>query len=205
MTSIDSPDEALAQSEVIQAIHRGIMSFTDSRVTYRLHHQRSYDWTDPEEWVRACSIAWLVIERDYPANRMKTEVSVPRRTPSDYADIVVYSDDTCRAPYLVVENKASGQSNRDRSQAVEQLFGNANSLRAPLGLYEEGSQSFFYDVANYPPQERESNRLGDRGIVPRQYGDVPVYAHIAGQPGDIEPVTASVLAKREKGIIHLNG
>jgi len=150
INSIDSAEEALAQPEVIEAIHRGIMSFKDSRVTYQLHNQRSEDWNDPEEWVRACSIAWLVIDRGYPANRLKTEVTVPRRTPSDLADIVVYVDDACREPYLVVENKASGQSGRDRLQAVEQLFGNANSLRAALGLYDEGTQSAFYDVAIIP-------------------------------------------------------
>jgi type I restriction enzyme M protein len=196
MNSIDSAEEALAQPEVLEAIHRGIMSFTDTRVTYQLHSQRSDDWADPEEWVRACTVAWLIVERGYPANRIKTEVTVPRRTPSDFADIVVYSDDACREPYLVVENKASGQSRRDRLQGIEQLFGNANSLRAPLGLYEEGNQSAFFDVANHPAQERQANRLGDRTAIPAQYGQVPVYTHIAGQPGDIEPVASAILEAR---------
>jgi hypothetical protein len=158
MNNIETAEDALAQPEILEAVHRGIMSFTETRVTYQLHSQRSEDWSDPEEWVRACSVAWLIVQRGYPANRIKTEVTVPRRTPSDFADIVVYSDDACREPYLVVENKASGQSRRDRAQGVEQLFGNANSLRAPLGLYEEGNQSNFYDVANFPSQERQANR-----------------------------------------------
>lgn len=196
MNSIDSTEDALAQPQVIEAMQRGIMSFTETRVTYQLHNQKSQDWTDPEEWVRACSIAWLIIERAYPANRMKIEVTVPRRTPSDFADIVVYADDACREPYLVVENKASGQSRRDRTQAIEQLFGNTNSLRAPLGLYEEGTQSIFFDVGNFPSQERQQNRLGDRTAIPAQYGQVPVYAYIAGQPGDIKPVPSSVLEAR---------
>lgn len=196
MNNIDSLEEALAQPEVVEAVSRGIISFTDRRVTYQLHNQKSQDWTDPEEWVRACSVAWLVIERGYPANRMKIEVVVPRRIPSDFADIVVYSDDGCRDPYLVVEAKASGQNRRERTQAVEQLFGNANSLRAPLGLYEEGGQSISFDVANYPAQEREANRIGDRSAVPHQYGQIPVYSHIAGRPGDIEPVPGNVLEAR---------
>lgn len=196
VTSIDSPEEALAQPEVIEAIHRGVMSLTESRIAYQLHHHRSEEWTDPEEWVRACLIAWLIVERGYPANRMKIEVNVPRRTPSDFADVVVYSDDACREPYLVIETKASGQSRRDRLQAIEQLFGNANSLRATLGLYEEGTQSVFYDVGNFPAQERQANRLGDRAAIPKQYGEVPGYAHIAGQAGDIQPVQASTLEAR---------
>ena len=196
MNNLDSAEEALAQPEMVEAVHRGIMSITETRVTYQLHSQRSYDWTDPEEWVRACAIAWLIVERGYPANRMRTEVAVPRRTPNDFADIVIYSDDACREPYLVVEAKASGQARGDRLQAIEQLFGNANSLRAPLGLYEEGAQSTLFDIANYPAQERDLNRLGDRLALPSQYGQVPIYVHIAGQPGDIEPVPANVLEAR---------
>ena len=196
MNFMESAEEALAQPEVAAAIQRGIMSFTEARATYHLHEQRSYDWTDPEEWVRACSIAWLVVERGYPANRMKTEVTVPRRTPSDFADIVVYSDDACRQPYLVVEAKASGQTTRNRAQAIEQLFGNANSLRAPLGLYEEGVQSVLFDVANHPAQERQANQRGNRLGLPDQYGQAPTYAHIAGQRGDIEPAPGSVLEAR---------
>ena len=196
MNNLDSAEEAIAQPEMVEAVQRGIVSITETRVTYQIHAQRTYDWADPEEWVRACAIAWLIVERGYPANRMKTEVAVPRRTPNDFADIVVYSDDACREPYLVVEAKASGQTRRDRSQAVEQLFGNANSLRAPLGLYEEGAQSTLFNVADYPAQERHANQLGDRSSIPAQYGQIPIYVHIAGQPGDIEPVPANVLEAR---------
>ena len=196
MNTIDSSEDALLQPFVQEAVQRRIITVSDARIIYQLHSQKSQDWRDPEEWVRACCVAWLIIERGYPANRMKIEVTVPRRTPSDLADIVVYSDDGCRSPYLVVENKSSGQSRGQRAQALEQLFGNANSLRAPLGLYEEGSQSIFFDIGNFPSGEREENRLGDRSAIPMQYGAVPVYAHIAGESGDIQPVPSSVLEAR---------
>jgi len=68
---------------------------------------------------------------------------VPRRMPSDHADIVVYKDDACKQPYLVVENKAQELLPRERAQAIEQLFGNCNSLRAPVGLYDELGESSF--------------------------------------------------------------
>src|SRR5256884_9286654 len=119
----ETAEEAVADEAVAEAIRRGLIAISDDRVTYRLHHQRSYSWTDPEEWVRAHAIAWLIIERDYPPNRMRTEVNVPRRTPNDFADIVVYRDDQCRVPYLVVENKPAGQPTGPRNQWIEQLFG----------------------------------------------------------------------------------
>ncbi len=189
----DSQQDALSNDLINEAIQRGVIVIAETRVTYKLGQQKSYDWTDPEEWVRAHTIAWLIIARDYPTNRIRTEVPVPRRTPNDFADIVVYRDDQCRTPYLVVENKAAGQRERSRKQAIEQLFGNSNSLRAPLGLYDEGDTSILFDVENYPPTERTENRRGNRDSTPSQYGDVPEFVHIAGQPGDIEPGDAGSL------------
>ena len=192
----DAAEDVLAIPCVIEAQNRGIITVRDNRIVYMLSHERSYSWLDPEEWVRAFSVSWLVVERGYPTNRMRVEVVVPRRTPSDLADIVVYSDDTCREPYLVVENKSAGQRARARDQAIEQAFGNANSLRAPLTLYDEGDTSILFDVANYPAAERNENRLGDRDALPAQYGDVPVYIFVAGQPGDIGPLPPQALESR---------
>jgi type I restriction enzyme M protein len=192
----DTTNDVLSQPHVVEAIRRGIIAIVDDRVTYRLNQQRSYSWTDPEEWVRAHTISWLVIERDYPVGRLRTEVNVPRRTPNDFADIVVYTDDQCRAPYLVVENKAFGQTDLQRRQWIEQTFGNANSLRAPFAMYDEGNISILFDLANHPSSERQANRLGERTSLPRQYGEAPAYSYIAGQPGDIAPVDTPVLSSR---------
>lgn len=180
-------EDALSEPFVIEAIKRAIIELKDSRITYNLGVKRSYDWSDPEEWVRARTVAFLVIERGYPANRMKTEVQVPRRTPSDSADLVVYRDDRRKQPYLVVENKATGQTEAERRQAIEQAFGNANSLRAEYALYDEFTESRLYDVANYPSMERINNLRGDMEAVPPQYGEVSEFPHIAGQPGDVAP------------------
>jgi type I restriction enzyme M protein len=90
---IRNVDDALADPSVIEAIQRGIFRIDGARITYSLKTEQVYDWRDPEEWVRAATLAWLVVERDYPANRIRLEVRVPRRTPSDHADIVVFRDD----------------------------------------------------------------------------------------------------------------
>lgn len=198
----------LEQACVQEAMRRGILSTSNERITYRLHQTKSYDLSDPEELIRAFTIAWLIIERDYPPNRLRTEVTVPRRKPSDYADVVVYEDDDCLVPYLVVENKAPEQTERQRDQGVEQGFGNANSLRAPFMLYDEGTVSIVFDVANHPAMERADNRLGPRESVPSIYGTAPEFLHVAGQPGDIEPLGALQLesaVRRVHGIIWSGG
>ena len=134
---------------------------------------------------------------------------MPRRTPSDLADVIVYVDDKCRDPYIVVETKAEGLSLRERTQAVEQLFGNANSIRATLALYDDGLTSHTFDVQNYPSTERVANRRGDRNVIPGQYGYLPAYSFIAGQTNaDIHPVTRNVFEakiRRAHSIIWAGG
>ena len=181
---------------VVELRARGLLSIEERRVIYNLNQTKTYQWTDPEEWVRAKTIAFLVVKKGYPANRMKTEFRVPRRTPNDFADVVVFEDDKCRTPYLVVENKAEGQSQGAQHQAIEQAFGNANSLRASLALYDEGSVSKAFDIANYPAQEREANKIGDRSALPDQYGNTPKYALIAGSECDITAVPTHELVIR---------
>lgn len=53
-------------------------------------HIESYE--NPEEKVRAKFFAELIYKYEYPANRIKIEVVVPDRLPTDRADIVVFSD-----------------------------------------------------------------------------------------------------------------
>jgi type I restriction enzyme M protein len=201
-------DSVLEDALVVEAVRRGIVAIDGLRITYALHQQQSEVWTDPEEWVRARTIAWLIVAQDYPANRIKIEVPVPRRTPNDKADIVVYGEDACRTPYLVIENKADGQTGAQRAQGIEQLFGNANSLRAPLGLYDEHSVSWLYNVGDFPPTERAANRLGTRSATPKQYGQTPRFSFVAGSENDIAPVAPSLLEakiRRAHSIIWAGG
>ncbi|UXJ02456.1 type I restriction enzyme HsdR N-terminal domain-containing protein [Morganella morganii] len=194
-----SKDEAENNDLIVKAISRGIIEIKSNRITYNVKQKKSYAWTDPEEWVRAFCISQLILEKGYPSNRIKIEVKVPRRTPNDWADIVVFKDDACKEPYLVIECKSANQNKTGKAQGIEQLFGNANSLRAEYGLYEEYADSVFYDVANYPAEERTENVKGDRSSVPSQYGKVSEFRFIAG-PGnpDIAPVSAKQLEAKIK-------
>lgn len=191
--------EVLADPNVMEAVRRNIIDVKGSKVTYTLATKKQYDWSDPEEWVRCLVIAYLVIARDYPAHRMKTEVQVPKRTPSDWADVVVFLDDACKIPYLIVECKRDGISSAERAQGIEQLFGNANSLRGstPLwGLYVEGRDSLLFDVSSHSAMERELNKRGNQENLAAQYGVQPVYAHVVGASGDIGAAKAGVIESK---------
>ncbi len=192
----DSRELALEDENVAKAIERGFIEVSKDRIIYNLKQKKTYQWSDPEEWVRARTVAFLIIKKGYPANRINVEVRVPRRTPNDYADIVVYEDDRCQLPYLVIENKPTNQPAKSRNQGIEQVFGNTNSLRAPLALYDEFSVSYFFDLGNFPPEERVKNRLGSRGRVPAQYGNTPQFVFTAGSDSDIAQTRSGVLENK---------
>ena len=192
-----SADRVLKLSYVAEARSRELLTIKDGRVRYNVATTVSRSWKNPEEWVRAHLVAWLVVERGYPANRIRIEMRVPHRTPAERADVVVYRDDDGKEPYLVSEAKAAGQSQRDYDQAIEQAIGYANVLRAGFALVDEGRRSVVFDIAGYPAGERDKNRLGRRDALPKQYGDAPEYTLIAGrEDADIRQVRAGELEAR---------
>lgn len=194
---IRETDVAIENLELIQAAEqRGLFSINGNRITYNVNRRKEYNWNDPEEKVRAYTLAYLVLEKAYPPPRIRLEVEVPRRTPEDHADIVVFEDDKCTNPYLVVENKKQHLDRTEEKQAIEQLFGNANSLRARYGLFDCFRKSMFFAVADFPPMERERNKRGGRDDIPAQYGRTPEFRFIAGGTEDIRPVDARTLESK---------
>lgn len=55
---------------------------------------------DSEEKVRAEYYFDLIEKYGYPAKRLGVEIVIPRRTPNDKADIIVYKDDEHKNPYI---------------------------------------------------------------------------------------------------------
>ena len=78
------------------------------KITYVSSDNHVENYSDPEEKVRAEFWAELIYKYEYPVNRIKIEVTVPDRLPTDRADIVVFRDDECKRPYAVVECKKDG-------------------------------------------------------------------------------------------------
>jgi type I restriction enzyme M protein len=151
-----------------------------NRISYKTREGiKSYPLNKPEEQVRAEFYSELIYKYKYEPKRIGLEVEVPRRKPSDWADIVVYEDDNGKKSYLIVECKRDGISEAEIKQAIEQAFGNANSLRGKYALVIAGSVRIAFDVAKYPPNERDKNIISD---IPIRYGKVPKYTYKKGAP-----------------------
>ena len=113
---------------------KGYIELLNEGTTIRyITPDKKYRFTNPEEQVRAKFYVELIEYFQYSKNRIDLEVTVPRRTPSDLADIVVFQDDDKKDPFIVVECKKDETSEAEFEQAIEQAFGNCNSLS---GHYE---------------------------------------------------------------------
>ncbi len=149
------------ESHFIHTIKKGIakkiisLSSDESKITYHGSRPFKVNFKDPEEKIRAAYFTELVIDYLYPTKKIDFEVVVPRRTPSDRADIVIYEDEELKKPFLVVECKKDGISDEEYKQSIEQAFGNANSLRSKYASVVAGITRTSFDVANFNPQERE--------------------------------------------------
>ena len=175
----------------IKNIQRGIekgiiaLSSDESKITYHCKRDYTTSFKNPEEKVRASYFCELVLDYDYPIKNIDIEVTVPRRTPEDRADIVVYDEEG--SEYLVIECKKDGITDAEFKQAIEQAFGNANSLRAKFASVVAGITKTAFDVAGFKPNEREKNVISD---IPKKYGKTPKYKFIKGE-SDKEPKEVS--------------
>src|SRR3989344_3289707 len=170
--------DSIFMRNIQRGIDKGIITITDdsSKITYHCKRDYSTSFKNPEEKVRASYFSELVLDYDYPTKNIDIEITVPRRTPEDRADIVVYDNDG--AEYLVIECKKDGITDAEFKQAIEQAFGNANSLRAKFASVIAGITKTAFDVSGFKPSEREKNVISD---IPKKYGKTPKYKFIKGE------------------------
>lgn len=163
------------------------------KIEYMTAEKHTENFEDPEEKVRAEFLAELIYKYEYPANRIKVEVSVPDRLPTDRADIVIFRDDECKRPYAVVECKREGVTDAEFHQAIEQGVGNATwvKLRAEYAVIIAGSTRRVLDVSDkFGVFERERNIIAD---LPRAYGKPQEFRFYKGTENDIKPVAREEL------------
>lgn len=191
-------EDSLFEKIIQRGIEKGyiFLSVDRGKITYQGSRDYTTGFKNPEEKVRASYFAELVLDYNYPTKRIDFEVTIPRRTPEDRADIVVYEDDELKKPYLVVECKKDGITDAEFKQAIEQVFGNANSLRAQFATVIAGTTRTAFNVADFKPSEREKNVIAD---IPKKYGKAPKYRFIKGDSvNDIKEVSKEELIRALK-------
>jgi len=156
-----------------------------------LNHKEIY--SDPEEKVRAEYWAELIYRYQYPVENIGIEITIPDRTPSDRADIVIFNDKNHKSPYAVVECKKDGITDNEFNQAVEQVCGNGTwaKFKASYVIVVAGNTRRALDFTDkYGVLEREKNIIAD---IPIRYGKPQEYKYYKGSSLDIRPVSKEEL------------
>ena len=154
-----------------------IQILNDGTTIHYIVPDKKYRFTNPEEKVRARYYVELIEWYQYHETRIDLEVAVPRRTQSDFADLVIFHDDAKKNPYVVVECKKDGISEAEFNQAIEQAFGNCNSLSGDYAAVIAGNTRRFFQVKNHNSLERTQNIIAD---FPIGYGTVEEWRYKRG-------------------------
>jgi type I restriction enzyme M protein len=110
-------------------IDKRLISFNEdrSRITYNFQ-KKERNYNNPEEKVQAKTFLKLILDYNYPVSRIKQFVPVTMGREIKEADIVVYADEMCMRPHILVECKRQEVSEAEFQQAIEQAYSYAFAL-----------------------------------------------------------------------------
>jgi type I restriction enzyme M protein len=89
------------------------------RIDY-VEQKKNRLYSNPEEQVQAEAYCRLILQYRYPKHRVQNFVMVTMGSSKKEADIVVYNDDECLEPHILVECKQQEVSDAEFSQAINQ-------------------------------------------------------------------------------------
>lgn len=154
-------------------LEKRLISFnTDkSRITY-IHQKKERNYSNPEEIVQAETFLRLILDYNYPVNRIKQFVSVTMGSEVKEADIVVYKDDACTIPYVLVECKKQDVSEAEFQQAISQAYSYAYAMAGELKYVwvTSGIKSDYFEV------DQSSNTQNQLPDIP-QFGVTSVASY----------------------------
>lgn len=130
-------------------LDKGYISFNEdkSRITY-VYQKKERNYNNPEEKVQAEAFLKLIIDYHYPERHIRQFVPVTMGSDIKEADIVVYDDEMCLTPHIVVECKKQDISEAEFLQAVNQAYSYAYSLPCDVKYVwvSSGIRNEYYEV-----------------------------------------------------------
>ena len=157
-------------------IDKGLISFNEdkSRIIY-VHQKKERNYNNPEEKVQAETFLRLILDYNYPVNRIQQFVPVTMGSEIKEADIVVYEDDMCMSPHILAECKRQEVSEAEYQQAIEQAYSYAFALPCEIKYVwvTSGIKSDYFEVDK---NQNTRNQLPD---IP-QFGvkDIASYKYV---------------------------
>ena len=173
-----------------KGIENRIISFNENktRITYHVKKAFTTNFQQPEEPVRTACFCDLVLNYQYPVDRIRFEI--PIKPDRDRIDLLVYKDDEFKEPYIVVECKKYGINEVEFNNAIEQVFRYANYTKAWYAMAVTGNTVVSFNVKDFKSGERKTNVIGD---IPINYGKPPKYKYYKKNGKDLKIVSCEEL------------
>ena len=159
-------------------IEKGLISFNEdnSRIKY-CYQGKERNYNNPEEKVQALAFLQLVIDYNYPERQSKQFEPVTMGSEVKEADIVVFEDEVCVKPLILVECKKQDVSEAEFQQAINQAYSYAFALPNEVKYVwiTSGIKNDYFEVDK---SQNTRNQLPD---IP-QYGirEVANYKYVYG-------------------------
>ena len=120
-------------SLIKKGIEKGLIKFDDENkyITY-IHQNKKRNYANPEEKIQADTFLTLILSYNYPVERIKQFEPVKMGYSSKESDIIVYNDDECNQPLIIVECKKSDISELEFEQAVLQAAAYAYAIAGTI-------------------------------------------------------------------------
>ncbi len=167
-------------------IEKGLISIDEesNKIIYKnlKNGEKKYKFSDPEEQVRADYFVDLIINYQYEAQDIDLEVEMPKRVPNQFADLVIYEENSDTI-YFVIEFKRSDITDNEFEQAVKQGIWNGRVLNAKYYGTIAGTTMRFFE-------QGKDNSLDDAFYsIPIKYGNPETWKFTKWGVIDLEPVT----------------
>lgn len=113
----------IVNSLINKGVSAGLIRFDEEEKIIIYNEQnKKRNYSNPEEKVQAETYLELILVYGYPKERVKVFVPVTMGAYTKEADIIVYDDDKCTLPKIIVECKKPEVSELEFQQAIEQAF-----------------------------------------------------------------------------------
>ena len=167
---ITQSDDLIAQGVAKKLIRIG----DDGKRIEYLRHGISRDWTKPEAIIEAKAYLTLVLQYEYPDDRIQLFAPVTVGSSLREADIEVFADAKHETPIIIVECKKVEVTEAEFRQAVEQAFSYAVSEGARYVWTTSGIKNEYYEVPDKKPKARKTvadiPRFGSMYVSEYRYG-----------------------------------
>lgn len=155
-------------------IEKRLIRFDHDRnfITY-IHQNKKRNYNNPEEIVQAETFLSLILIYGYPENKIKQFVSVQMGAETKEADIIIYSDDKCECPLIMVECKKEEISDQQFNIAVDQAYSYAVAEGAKYVWTTSRIKNQYYEVSDKKPKSRieipDIPQFGINKLAPYKY------------------------------------